>query len=616
MRRSSLARLAACALLVTLASTPPARAQTTQPFRATTVVTTLGGDGTPGFADGKDGSFVMPTGVAYDAAGRLYVSDGGGQRIRRLDPDGAIRTLAGGGALDASGFWVTGGYADGRGAAARFNRPAGIAIRKDGTIYVADTLNHCIRAIDTRGDVTTYAGSPAASGHVDGPRATARFGDPTGLAVDAHDDLFVADYTGIREIDPAGTVTTLPALGERPYAVAVFDGPVGLTVFAGDLHGIVARRIGRDPSEDRDFPRDGIVAGPHTKDTSGEDPLGQPAFLAALDANTVAFTELRTNTVRVLEVISGQLDTIAGIPSESASNNTGGFADGPGLRAKFFAPLGIARAPDGGLLVADGGNRRLRRLSPIDRVDPWGELEAVLPGAEEHPDPSEYRIAYVGNSYIYFVTDWPTSIEGILQERLAADPGLAATGKHPKVVPVVRLANAQFRDFADLCARTGAYDLVVLNLNLGNVITTFENEHRTPDLRAPTWPGELTRTLQDVHRQLSAANIGFVVVVHPIPAAFAPAESAWYPIAKEFEPPYDMQPDAAATHELEDAVARSGVPVLDEHPAFAAEERAPNHVPLFGSADYHFTAYARALVANALAARLHALAPWNRAAAR
>ncbi len=119
-----------------------------------------------------------------------------------------------------------------------------------------------------------------------------------------------------------------------------------------------------------------------------------------------------------------------------------------------------------------------------------------------------------------------------------------------------------------------------------------------------------------MNRELTAAHIGFVVVVHPVPAGFAPAESAWYPIAKEFEPPYDMQPDAAATRELEDAVARSGVPAVDLQPAFTAEERAPNHVPLFGSADYHFTARARALVASALAARLDAMAPWSRAAAR
>jgi hypothetical protein len=612
MLRTRLLRAVVCAIAATSLPLAFPSAAAPQALGETTVVSTLSGTGELGFADGSNGTFLMPTGLAYDAAGRLYVSDGAAQRIRRIDPDGSVRTIAGGGALDSSGFWVTGGYADGRGTAARFDRPAGIAIRSDGTIYVADTLNHCIRAIDVRGDVTTYAGSPSAPGHVDGPRSTARFGDPTGLAVDHQGDLFVADYTGIREIDPAGNVTTIPSLGNKPYAVAVFDGPREVTVFAGDQDGIVARRLGRSPSEDRGFSREGIPNAERTLTTAAEQPLGEPAFLAAIDENTVAYTELRTNTIRSLEIISGQTALLAGTPSENGSGDTGGYADGPGPAAKFFTPLGIARAPDGGLVVADGGNRRVRKLSPTERVDPWGSLEVAFPGVAEHPDPSEYRIAYVGDSYIYYGTDWATSIEGLLQDRLAVDPGLRALGKHPKIVPIIKLANAEFRNFATLAALTGFYDFVVLNINLGNVYTTYENEHRTPDLAGADWPAELTRTLVDISRTLSAKNIGFLVIVHPVPTSFAPSEGTWYPIAEEFAPPYAMAPDARAMRRLEDAIMRSGVPAVDVTPEFTAEEAASPHVPLFGTADYHFTRRARAIIANAVAARLHAMAPWRR----
>jgi len=605
------ARSVAAAFGAALLLAAPAGAADEGAFRAVAVVSTLSGTGEAGFADGKDAAFLMPTGVAYDSDGRLYVSDGAAQRIRRVELDGTVRTIAGGGALDASGLWVRGGYADGRGTAARFDRPAGIAVGADGTVYVADTLNHCVRAIDAAGEVTTYAGSPSAPGHADGPRASARFEEPTGLALDRAGNLYVADYSGIRVIDPAGTVTTLPALADRPYAVAVYDGPRGVTVFAGGLHGIVAREPGHPPSDDRAFPRDGIGEGERAHDTSAEEPVGEPAFLAAVDENTVAYTELRTDTVRELEVISGQTALLAGVRTESSSGDTGGYADGPGPGARFFAPLGIARAPDGGLVVADGGNRRIRRLSPVDRVDPWGALEAAFPGVEEHPDPREYRVAYVGNSYVYFVTDWPTSIEGLLQRKLDDDPAFAATGKHAKVVPVVKLADAEIRGFAAMCEQTRFYDLVVLNLNLGNVIATFENEHRAADLRSPAWAAELTATLRDVERGLRAQHIGFVVVVHPVPVALAPAEAAWYPIAKAFAAPYAMEPDVDDMRTLEDAVARAGVPTVDMLPAFRAAERAANHVPLFGTADYHFTAYARALVADELAARLHALAPWS-----
>jgi lysophospholipase L1-like esterase len=103
-------------------------------------------------------------------------------------------------------------------------------------------------------------------------------------------------------------------------------------------------------------------------------------------------------------------------------------------------------------------------------------------------------------------------------------------------------------------------------------------------------------------------------VIHPVPSAFAPSEATWYPIAKQFAPPYDMAPDAASTREFVAAVARAGVPTVDVHPAFAAEERAADHVPLFGTADFHFTARARRIIADALADRLREMAPWQRGA--
>ena len=615
MARSNVLRAIVSLALASAAVLGLAESASPAPLRTVAMVSTVSGTGEVGFGDGRSGTFVMPTGVAYDAAGNIYVADGAAQRIRRVDPDGTVHTIAGGGALDASGFWVTGGYADGRGSAARFDRPAGIAVRSDGTIYVADTLNHCIRRIDAQGNVTTYAGLPSAPGHVDGPRATARFGLPTGLAVDRRDVLYVADYTGIRRIDADGNVSTIPSLGIEPYAVAVFDGPLGVTVFAGDQEGIVARRPGRAPGEDRGFAWDGVGNTRRPFSTSAQEPLGVPAFLAALDETKVAFTELRSNTVRTLETISGQSEIVAGHPNYDGSGDSGGYADGPGQSAAFFTPLGIAHAPDGGLLVADGGNRRLRKLSATDRADPWGSLDLAFPGVEENPEPTEYRIAYVGNSYVYDVTDWPTSIEGVLADRLSSVPSLIATGKHPKVVPIIKLANAEIESFADLCAQTGFYDLVVLNWNLGDVYATYENEHRKPDLAAPDWPAALTHMLVDVNRKLSAKHIGFVVIIHPVPDGFAPSEGTWYPIAKQFAPPYVMAPDATATRELVAAVGRSGVPVVDVHPAFAAEERSVAHVPLFGTSDFHFTVRARAIMAETLAARLSEMAPWQRGTA-
>ena len=169
-------------------------------------VSTVSGSGVAGIADGaaRQAQFIEPFGVVIDRSGRLYVSDAGAQRIRVIERDGFTRTLAGSGTPIASGLWVEGGYQDGSGSSARFNRPAGLAFGSDQALYVADTNNHCIRRIDGDGNVTTYAGRPDSAGHADGPRNVATFDRPTGLASDASGNLYVADFSGIRVISPGG----------------------------------------------------------------------------------------------------------------------------------------------------------------------------------------------------------------------------------------------------------------------------------------------------------------------------------------------------------------------------------------------------------------------------
>ena len=102
-------------------------------------VTTLAGSGEAGVADGpaRSASFMLPVGLAWDAKGRLYVADAAAQRLRVVLPDGSVRTVAGSGQPAKTGIWVPGGYADGKGSAARFNTPMGIAVGPGGDVYVA-----------------------------------------------------------------------------------------------------------------------------------------------------------------------------------------------------------------------------------------------------------------------------------------------------------------------------------------------------------------------------------------------------------------------------------------------------------------------------------------------
>jgi sugar lactone lactonase YvrE len=170
----------------------------------TGVVTTLAGTaGTSGVRDGLGGMarFDGPGGIAVDSSGNLYVSDTYGARIRKITPAGAVTTLAG------SRF----GSVDGTGASAEFNHPTGVAIDSNGNLYVADRENHTIRKITSAGVVTTLAGTAGQSGSTDATGAAARFNKPTGVAVDASGNVYVADRENhtIRKITSAGVVTTL-----------------------------------------------------------------------------------------------------------------------------------------------------------------------------------------------------------------------------------------------------------------------------------------------------------------------------------------------------------------------------------------------------------------------
>lgn len=159
--------------------------------------------GSSGTADGGgQARFNHPHGVAIDLAGNVYVADTGNHTIRKIGTNGQVTTLAG-----TAG---SSGAHDDVGTAASFNSPNGIAVGRDGTVYVADTNNHVIRAISAAGVVTTMAGSGVA-GADDALGTAASFRSPSAVVVDADGNLYVAD-TGnglIRQISPTGQVATV-----------------------------------------------------------------------------------------------------------------------------------------------------------------------------------------------------------------------------------------------------------------------------------------------------------------------------------------------------------------------------------------------------------------------
>jgi len=175
------------------------------------VVSTLAGSGNADFQDGQgtSASFNIPMDVAVDSFGNVYVADALNNRIRKVTPDGYVSTLAGSGNES---------YADGVGSEASFNKPNGIAVDSIGNVYVGDSFNHRIRKITPSGVVSTLAGS-GNQDYADGQGVAASFAWPTGVAVDKNGNVYVADSNNlrIRKITPGGYVSTLAGSGLADY---------------------------------------------------------------------------------------------------------------------------------------------------------------------------------------------------------------------------------------------------------------------------------------------------------------------------------------------------------------------------------------------------------------
>jgi len=179
------------------------------------VVTTLAGSGTAGSADGTGTSaqFNDPTGIAVDFMGNVYLADYGNDTVRMITPAGVVTTIA--------GSAMNTGSADGTGAAASFNGPAGVGVDSSGNVYVADSVNNTIRVINPSGFVTTVAGAAGVPENIDGLSSNARFDTPGDVTIDSSGIVYVADTLNstVRRIIPGAD--TLPMFTAQPASQTV-----------------------------------------------------------------------------------------------------------------------------------------------------------------------------------------------------------------------------------------------------------------------------------------------------------------------------------------------------------------------------------------------------------
>jgi sugar lactone lactonase YvrE len=282
------------------------------------IITTVAGNGTGSYSgDGgaaTNATMGLPAGVAVDAFGNMFIADSENNRIRKVNTNGIITTVAGNGNQSYSG---DGGAAIN----ASLNSPNGVALDGSGNLFIADRSNNHIRKVNTNGIITTVAGNSTGGYSGDGGAAiNASLNEPFGMAVDVSGNLFIADSNNerIRKVDTNGIITTVAGNGYTKFDQGAYSGDGGAATNAS---------------------------------------LNSPLGVAVDVCGNLFIADTDNNRIREVNT-NGIITTVAGNGGQGYSGDGGSAAN-----AAFYYPSGVTVDAFDNIFISDEANNRIRKVT-------------------------------------------------------------------------------------------------------------------------------------------------------------------------------------------------------------------------------------------------------------
>ncbi|WP_213806699.1 NHL repeat-containing protein [Granulicella sp. dw_53] len=371
---------------------------------------------------------ILPSAIVFDAQGNLYLAETANHVIRKLAPNGVLTVIAG---TATQGFSGDNGFAT----AAQLDSPQGLALDANQNLYIADTHNHRIRRLNlSTGILTTISGStPGFSGDA-GLASAAHLNLPTALAFDVNQNLYIADSGNhrIRRIDiTTGLITTIAGNGTQG-----FSGDSGLAVTAAidspqGLAVDVSQNLYLSDTHNHRIRKVTAATGLITTIAGNgvPGPLTLPHGISLDSSGNVYIADTSNHRIRRIDATTGLIAVLAGNGVQGSAGDSG-----PALSASLDSPTAVSVSPAGLLTFSDAHNGHIRQVSADNTIQTVAALGSSIPPPVQTP--TDFTLTTTGIASQTLLTGgtasyaFATQTQGTLNSAIT----LSASGLPPNTV--------------------------------------------------------------------------------------------------------------------------------------------------------------------------------------